>query len=166
MLVDQFSQTLRKRVVASLAAGAASINWIDGDLTPWACRRPAGVNRPLSNITYARLLLPEVLPADATFALYLDVDMLVLRDLGALWLADLHSASVGAVPDGMDAVSIGGAPAFAQVPRVRRYFNAGVLLMDLDRCRARRRRARASLPPCLPEHALCRPGRVERRLRR
>jgi lipopolysaccharide biosynthesis glycosyltransferase len=138
VLVEHFPQQLRQRVKSSLPAGSATIRWIDADLTRYShLSATAGVTRPLPRITYARLLLPQVLPARAPRALYLDADILVLQDLGALWQADLKGTSVGAVLDGMDSARRGGAPAFAQVPRVRRYFNAGVLLMDLDRCRAR-----------------------------
>ena len=132
VLVDGVPDALRQRVSDSLPAGSAAIRWVDADLSAYAAF-PALVG---SRATYARLLVPQILPAHYRRALYLDADILVLRDLGELWHADLQGASLGAVRDGMDASRRSGAPAFERVPRVRRYFNAGVLLMDLAKWRA------------------------------
>lgn len=95
-----------------------------------------------SKTAYARYFLGDFLPAGATRCLYLDTDLLVLRDLAELAAIDLE-------PEGLSA------PVLAAVPDVsvrldpdnsdaaRRlgladaggYFNSGVLAIDLERWR-------------------------------
>ena len=90
---------------------------------------------------YFRLLLGDLLPADVTRVLYLDSDLLVERDLAALWATPLRGHTAAAVwhPTmhyvqshyGRDACTAFGVP-----PRCP-YFNSGVLLIDLARWRHR-----------------------------
>ena len=84
-------------------------------------------------MTFARFLLAELLPREATRVLYLDSDLLVLGDLGALWTSSLEGNCAGAVLDyGLDPLLQRQDPKCAGMPAVNRYFNAGVLLIDLD----------------------------------
>ncbi|MBU6372124.1 MAG: glycosyltransferase family 8 protein [Alphaproteobacteria bacterium] len=88
----------------------------------------------ISRATFFRLALPRIAPADAPRALYLDSDLIVARDVSSLWRTDLHGAPIGAVCDsGMDwkPFALANDLPVAQGP----YFNAGVLLIDLDRIR-------------------------------
>lgn len=140
VLTDGLSKRTRERVVASLPAGAACVHWHDIELAAYSgFSTLAGISR----MTFARLLLPAVLPPDLPRVLYLDTDVLVLKPLTELWHTDLGDAVVGAVVDGMDGQIKAGAPHLATVPRVARYFNAGVLLIDLARWRGRGVTARA-----------------------
>jgi lipopolysaccharide biosynthesis glycosyltransferase len=89
-------------------------------------------SRGLNNSTYARFLLPELLP-DTDRILYLDCDLLIDADLGPLMSTDLAGALIGAVEDDHTPL-LGGnvnpallSPAEIQLPA----FNAGVILMDL-----------------------------------
>ncbi|MBB3565493.1 lipopolysaccharide biosynthesis glycosyltransferase [Rhizobium sp. BK512] len=68
--------------------------------------------------------------------MYLDGDILVLDALEQLWNIDLGEAVIGAVPDYWldNVVSIGSGGTGG--PRVERYFNAGILLIDLAKWRA------------------------------
>ena len=88
---------------------------------------------------YLRLLAPEVLPGEVERYLYLDCDVMVEADLGALFGTHLSGKVVGACRDYLpcfkDAVSNcedlgidGDTP----------YFNSGVLLVDRYRWRAER----------------------------
>lgn len=88
----------------------------------------------ISRATFFRLALPRIAPAATGRVLYLDSDLIVARDLTELWETDLGGAPLGAVCDsGMDWKP------FARtwgLPESRGpYFNAGVLLIDLDRVR-------------------------------
>ncbi len=78
--------------------------------------------------TYYRLAIGSVLPAPRV--LFLDCDMIVLQDVTPLWQTDLAGATVGAVPD----VSAAGRHRL-ELPHGAPYFNAGLLLIDLDRWR-------------------------------
>lgn len=138
ILADGLAAATKGRVAASLPAGSAQLRWIDVDLdffAPYAQR--------FSRTAYARLLIPSVFPDYAGKLLYLDSDLLVLANLDPLWSIDLEGAVIGAVLDGLDRDLKVNDPRYVAVPRVRNYFNAGVLLIDLDRWRAERITERA-----------------------
>lgn len=73
-------------------------------------------------MTLMRLALPELLPEERR-ALWLDVDTIVTENIGDLFDTDLGGCPVGAVRE----------PEWSRPGRV--YYNAGVLLMDLDALR-------------------------------
>lgn len=87
--------------------------------------------------TYYRIFIASMFP-QFDKALYLDSDIIVLGDVSELYNTELGDTLVGAIPDG----------AVAAVPEFRlytketldidadRYFNAGVLLMNLKAFRA------------------------------
>ena len=77
-------------------------------------------------IVWAKLDMIRILPCERV--LYLDGDVMVRASLEDLWNVDLKGEAIGAAPDvgypmGHDGVERG------------KYFNAGVLLMDLSRIR-------------------------------
>ena len=87
--------------------------------------------------TYYRLFIPNLYP-QYDKALYLDSDITILGDISELYNEDLEENLVGAVPD----ASVGSIKEFAEyVERVvgmadyKRYFNAGILLMNLKKMR-------------------------------
>ena len=129
VLCSGISQPLRDKVLGSLPAGSVSIKWVDLNMVAFGSFQ---TQQHVSKMTFARLLLPRVLP-DLSRVLYLDADILVLDDLRALWGTDLGNAIVGAVlNDPINAELKASDPVWKAVPRVRDYFNAGVLLVDLD----------------------------------
>lgn len=83
---------------------------------------------------YYRLLAGELLPRDAGRVLYLDPDTLVINPLRPLWELDMRFAMFAA------AAHTGKTELANNVNRLRLgtdhdYYNSGVLLMDLRRCR-------------------------------
>jgi lipopolysaccharide biosynthesis glycosyltransferase len=93
----------------------------------------------ISVATYYRIAVPRLLPPEVERAIYLDSDLVVLGDLGALFDTDLDDRPLAATVD--VAVPTVSAPfglrnyrELGLVPDVP-YFNAGVLAMDLDRWR-------------------------------
>jgi lipopolysaccharide biosynthesis glycosyltransferase len=138
ILSHGFPERTKRKVVDSVPEGSCSIRWVPVDLAPFA---GFSTLRHISTATYARLLIGQILPDDITKALYLDADILVLDDLGPVFDLDLEGAVLAAVVDArldthvkMGHTSLGGMP----VPRVRDYFNAGVLLIDVVRWRSER----------------------------
>lgn len=93
----------------------------------------------VTDAVYLRLSLGDVL-ADAPRVLYVDVDTLVLGDLSPLLETDLGGRLLGAVRDAQNPVIGKGIafPAWAELglPQGRDYFNSGLMLIDLDACRA------------------------------
>jgi lipopolysaccharide biosynthesis glycosyltransferase len=136
VLSDRFSEDMRQKVVDSLPQGSASIRWAAVDLTSFEEFRTLP---HVSKMTYARLTIPRIFADSVRRVLYLDADLLVLDDLGPLWDMNLNGAVVGAVLDRADAHLKARVPVpNDEVPYVRDYFNAGILLIDLDRWRKER----------------------------
>ena len=84
---------------------------------------------------YYRLLAAQLLPEDMDRVLYLDPDILVINPLTPLWRLDMGSKLFAA------AAHTGMTELANNVNRLRLgterdYFNSGVLLIDLARCRA------------------------------
>lgn len=140
VLSDGFSQEMERRVFESLPKGSATICWIPVDLELF---RQFALLPYTSKLTYARLLIPQVLPNAVSKVLYLDTDLLVLDDLTPVWKTDLEESVVGAVLDRWNSKIKRSEPGLEDVPRVRDYFNAGVLLINLDRWRNERISERA-----------------------
>jgi lipopolysaccharide biosynthesis glycosyltransferase len=103
-------------------------------------------------MTFQRLLLPDLLP-DVERLLYLDVDLVVCRDIGELFDTDLNDKPLGACVDlpmrwrmergrrppvnVFDGTVADYLDSVLKLPVAARpnYFNAGVILFDLDRMR-------------------------------
>jgi lipopolysaccharide biosynthesis glycosyltransferase len=83
--------------------------------------------------TYYRLLLPAVLPRDIPKAIFLDADIIVVGSLSELWNTDLGGHPMAAVTDhGLksNCERLG-------LSLESGYFNAGVMLIDVNKWRAR-----------------------------
>lgn len=136
VLSHGFSESTKRRVIDSQPEGSCLIRWVPVDLTPFAGLSTLG---HISSATYARLLIPSVLPDGIPRVLYLDADILVLDDLGPIWESNLDGAALGAVLDeSLDTHVKMGKTSLPGLPSVRDYFNAAVLLIDLARWRAER----------------------------
>lgn len=103
---------------------------------------PIGPNDHLTIDTYHRLFLESAFDEGVNRVVYLDADLVVLGDLSVLAAIDLGGKTVGAVMD--FAIRRWGGPRTCEAlkSRVRHadrsYFNAGVLVIDLDAWRRRR----------------------------
>jgi len=90
-----------------------------------------------SHMTYSRILLPGLL--DVPRLIYLDCDVLVFRDVSELFDLELsHGKVIAAVPDSETLTLGDDSPALAaamKLPAGDIYFNAGVMLMNLDELR-------------------------------
>ncbi|MBY0374148.1 MAG: glycosyltransferase family 8 protein [Bryobacteraceae bacterium] len=140
ILCENFPAPLRAEVEASQPEGRFAIEWVDVELHTF---HDLGSYEGYSKITYARLLIPELLDGRFERVLYLDTDVLVLGDLRPLMEIDLEGKSTGAATDELDTLrSQGLAPELDHLT-VERYFNSGVLVMDLGQWRAKRIAARA-----------------------
>jgi len=82
--------------------------------------------------TYVRLWVAEFFPPDVGRVLYLDADMVVVGSIAPLWQVDLDGALMGAV-------DIPGSDQGVRQLQMRMedgYFNAGMLVIDLQQWRA------------------------------
>lgn len=100
------------------------------------------VDQHLSVETYYRLIIPEIMP-DYHKILYLDCDMVADRDVAELYDLDLHDCLIGAAKD----IDVAGQINLKQnswdhyalkelkLDSPYDYFQAGVLILDLDQLR-------------------------------
>lgn len=91
-----------------------------------------GEGTHLTSIVFARLYIPELLKEERR-AIYLDCDLIVLKPLEELYNIDLEGKSIGVIPDGKNDQK-------SSIERLglskdRVYFNAGVMVMDLEKLR-------------------------------
>ncbi len=84
-----------------------------------------------SKATYLRLTVLKSLPADVTKILYLDGDIIVNTDIAPLWNHHMGDKAAVVVTDINDYLFDNGKRLNISQP----YFNAGVMVLDLDRCR-------------------------------
>jgi len=144
VLHDGFREATKELIARSVPAGAIELLWKPIDLMEFS--RFSHRMPHVSSMTYARLQLHNSLDSSPERVLFLDSDILVIEDLGALAGADLGGRMIGAVPDAhVDAALRKGQrrPEHEGVPRVSGYFNAGVLVVDLAKWRAHRISERA-----------------------
>lgn len=85
--------------------------------------------------TFLRLGLETLAPEDCKRVIYLDADTIVFGDLREIWNADLGGAPIGGCPDTYIDEAAFAARWNLQL-RPNGYFNAGVLLIDLEQVRA------------------------------
>jgi len=88
---------------------------------------------------YTRLFIPHFLPESCKKAIYLDVDMIVRKDLSELWHIDLQGRIIGGVLDRAESVgtSWAGISNYKElgIAADTGYYNSGLLLIDLQQWR-------------------------------
>jgi lipopolysaccharide biosynthesis glycosyltransferase len=133
VLQSGFDTKLRARVEAS-GNGNVEIRWLDvPEQFVGGVQRSARVP-PTSAY---RILTPTLLPTGPSRVVYLDCDVIVRNPLDALWSMDLGGAPVAAVRDAYLPVACRDIPwRRAGIDPSAAYFNAGVLVIELDRWRA------------------------------
>ena len=135
LILEEGVERALQETVEALAP-QARFTWID--LASFAL--PAyTVTNHISRATLYRLGLEQLAPADCQRLIYLDADLIVTDNLRELWDIDLQGAPIGAVAD---CVCTSHEPDLQRhwlewgVDPDGRYFNAGVLLVDLAKVRA------------------------------
>ena len=89
--------------------------------------------------TFFRLLIETLIPPTHERVLYLDCDLVVEGDLLELWATDLEGKTVAAAPERSVSCPKFGVARWRELglSPTAPYFNAGLMLIDLDRWRAR-----------------------------
>lgn len=124
------------RKIKKYACENLSFTFVDVSVLLEDVRNALQLRDYYTGATYYRVFIPNMFP-QYDKALYLDGDTVLLGDVSELFDTELGTNLVGAIPDG----------AVAAVPQFRlytkealgisydKYFNAGVLLMNLKACR-------------------------------
>jgi lipopolysaccharide biosynthesis glycosyltransferase len=139
-VVESGIQThLRNKVESSLAKVGfpdARISWIKA---PMNLIDDLKLPVPYwSSLTYAKLLLPNLLPSDVSKVLYLDSDLVVNDDIAELWDTNLGDKAIFAVRDRIAWISApNGLENYRElgIPQDAKYFNGGLLLVNLAKWR-------------------------------
>lgn len=139
----------KDRLLRSWPAGRYSVEWIPVDDSALA---GSPVSGHVNIVSYYRILMPRLLPKGVRRVIYLDSDLIICADLARLWQQDLAEYACLAAQD-PSAPYMDSSVAVANlahsgpyigclrpVPNYRAlglpptapYFNAGVLLVDLD----------------------------------
>lgn len=118
---------------AGLTDGSLSIKIIPLDQSMLATRllKSSSLSGDRSLATYARLLIPEILPSDISICVYMDVDAVVMSSIAPMFEMDLTGYAAAGVPD------------TNPVWRHRAvglldddlYINAGMIVWNLEWCR-------------------------------
>ncbi|MBI2823286.1 MAG: glycosyltransferase family 8 protein [Planctomycetia bacterium] len=146
-------EATKNRLLRSWPDGRYQVEWLRIDASKLAGLPESG---HVNLVTYFRILMERVLPADLRRAIYLDADLVIRADLGRLWDSDFAGAWCLAAQDCaapyMDAAeALANYPSCAPymgsarpvpnfqalgLPADAAYFNAGVLLADLTAWRS------------------------------
>jgi len=133
------SRRNRRRVLQSLPSGVLNISWVKPS---HALLRNMPLSEHLTICTYYRLLIGDILPPEISKALYLDVDMIVLGDIGELWDVPMDGETPLACTNwGVKASMMYGHDLCQDIglPPELAYFNAGVLMIDCTLWREQKR---------------------------
>lgn len=107
-----------------------SINFIVFPHKDLASSFPVGSPR-WTEETYYRLFAAELLPQEVRTILYLDCDIIVDRDVSELFFIDMDDISALVVTDAPSHVIVSHASRLGY-PEEKGYFNAGMMLMNLE----------------------------------
>lgn len=133
-----------RRAVAHRWPEKCAAHWLTTDENAFG-GLPLWGRMPVS--TYFKLALPDMLPQSVTRAIWLDCDLLVLDDIGPLWDSDLGDHPLGAVQDAVVPLvsSRFGVAGYGElgIDASAEYFNAGVMVIDVDAWRRDKVQARA-----------------------
>jgi lipopolysaccharide biosynthesis glycosyltransferase len=141
ILARNFPEDKRQDIERSICANRpdfelTDLHWIVPDLT---LLESLQLNGHVSLDSCSRLLAPQVLPEDCDRVLYLDSDMVIRADVSELFDLPNEETAIHAAPD--IGVPFVGEPkgvfnyAELGIPATQRYFNSGVMLLNLRRWR-------------------------------
>lgn len=107
---------------------------IDPELTKDMPLGEGTISNEITVTTYFRLFLPLLLPKEVHKVLYIDADTITMASLDELWKTDITNYAIAAVPDKDSLQSYH--KDRLEIPMNSFYYNAGVMLINLDYLRS------------------------------
>lgn len=132
VLSDEISDESQNRLQGIVDNISSRHNLSFVDVTPVLSEKiKEGYVSYLPRSTWSRVFIPDLIP-HVSRALYVDIDILVCDDCTPLFTMDMQGAAVGVVYEAVSSESTYFNRDFDIPLSYPGYFNAGVLLMDLD----------------------------------
>lgn len=131
--ISESNQSLIKEVCAS-SGSIVSFYFIDADNTKGFPVGKGTINPTLTIATYFRLFMADVLPKTVQKILYIDCDIIVDGSLDELWNMPFQEGKCIAALEELAIIGDDGCRRMGY-PLSHSYFNAGVLLIHLERLR-------------------------------
>ncbi len=133
---DKVSENSKEMLQQSIKPDMTALHWMKmEDCLPANISLPTDKSSYPMNI-YMRLFIPGLLPGHVKKAIYLDVDMILQKDVSILWNQHLEGRIIAAVQDPRIKVmsnSWGGIANFRELGFTEdtRYFNTGLMVIDV-----------------------------------
>lgn len=135
ILGDSIDEITLNRMRASIERKNVDVSFYDIDSSE-TCN--VYTSDHISKAAYLRLMIGDILPSNINKVIYLDVDLVVCKDIKELWEVDMHDHVLAAVPDyGIlsSRKSLVEKQKSFGWKRDNGYFNSGVLVINLDKWR-------------------------------
>jgi lipopolysaccharide biosynthesis glycosyltransferase len=138
VLSDGLSPAVRTTIQRSLLDRRAEVRFVEIDQSSLQSLK---LSHHASPAVYSRLLVHTAVPEEIDRLIYLDSDLIVNGDLQVLWDMDLHGKTLLAVQEQCrDSQTLSGSKALPNylalgLPPDAKYFNSGVMLIDLKKWR-------------------------------
>lgn len=137
---DSISVGNKKKITSSLDGGIINLIWLPmDDVIPKNMKIPFDRSTYPKNI-HTRMFIPHFIPQHIDKIIYLDVDMILMKDISELWNIGLGDHVVAAVQDsyvqtfGHSWVGIRNYEALGFAPETK-YFNSGLLIINTKKWR-------------------------------
>ncbi len=130
-IVDNGISDLNRNKLQQLVSGFANAVLEFIPFQNWSSKLKLNMEWDISISSYARLFVGSMLPDTVEKVLYLDCDMIICDSVRELWNTELDKETLAAV---QDAVS-GSTKEAVGLSEDEKYFNAGLLLIDLVKWR-------------------------------
>lgn len=140
VIEDGVTEQNKKKVIDSLNPEIiVQIHWVNIQTVI-----PEDIQLPLDNSTYplnvyAKLFIPYIIPEEVKRAIFLDVDMILQKDISELWNIDLKDNTIAAVQDHYIKVidAWDGIKNYTELgfTKGEKYFNAGLIIFDTEKWR-------------------------------
>jgi len=138
ILSDGLGHAVRTTICDSLKDRRAEIRFVEIDQKPLENLK---LSHHASMAVYFRLMIQTAVPEEIDRLIYLDSDLIVSADLQALWEMDFHGKTLLAVQEqSRDAQTVSAKWALPNyldlgLPPDAKFFNSGVMLIDLKKWR-------------------------------
>lgn len=127
-IVDNEIQQENKNRLEEIVSVFANATIFFVSFSKWKKTLQLDMSWPIALSAYARLFVASLLPLSVKKLLYLDCDVVITSTLHQLWCTEMNGKVIAAVQDTVSdevKVSVG-------IQSDERYFNSGVLLIDLE----------------------------------